>query len=163
MDEDTVEKKQTQRALNKAYFFLKFRPRSEKEVRDYLVKKSESSRWPPSVIELAIASLKESKYVDDAEFVRWFVEQRSSGKPKSTFALMHELQKFGIYKEVAQIYFQENPIQEEELADKALLRKWSRFQHLNKQERFKKAVAFLSARGFSFDLIKKSIEKLENT
>ena len=31
--------------LDKAYFFLKFRPRSEKEVRDYLYKKIANKNW----------------------------------------------------------------------------------------------------------------------
>jgi regulatory protein len=158
---DNEFKETVQRALNKAYFYLKFRPRSEKEVRDYLLKKGSQYGWSSEVIEASMTSLKENDFVNDESFVEWFVQQRNAAKPKSAFALKHELQKFGIQKDLASKYFEESPVEEEDLAYKALLRKWSRFQYLDKKERFQKAAAFLSRRGFSFDIIKKSIRRFE--
>lgn len=159
MDNDRQD--QIHQALNRAYFYLKFRPRSEKEVRDYLYKKSEKFHWPQEVVEAALTSLKENEYVNDDNFVAWFVEQRSSGKPKSAFALSYELQRFGVSKDIVKKYFEENPVDESELALNALRRKWPRLQHLDKHERFKKAASFLSRRGFSFEKIKASIQRME--
>jgi regulatory protein len=158
----TDEKDQIVQAMNRAYFFLKFRPRTEKEVRDYLQKKSEKFyQWSPSTIDSAIEKLKDNHYIDDSKFVEWFVNQRTTGKPKSAFALSHELQKYGIDKDTFTAFFDENPVDEENLALSALKKRWPRYQYLNKKERFQKAVTFLSSRGFKFDIIRKSIEQLE--
>ncbi len=155
------EQEQIHQALNRAYFYLKFRPRSEEEVRDYLVKKGEKYQWSESIIDASITSLKETHLVDDTAFVEWFVNQRSSGKPKSIFALSHELQKYGVKKETVSEFFERNPVNEEDLALKALRRRWQRFQYLDRKVRFQKAAAFLSSRGFNFEIIKKSIHSLE--
>jgi regulatory protein len=149
-------------ALGRAYYYLKFRPRSEKEVRDYLTQKAEKFHWPVTVVEEAVTSLKEQNYINDADFIEWFVHQRSSGKPKSSFALTHELHRFGVSKEDIQHFFNKNPLNEDNLAFAALEKRWPRYKNLDKKQRFQKAAAFLSQRGFSFDLIKKSIEQLEN-
>jgi regulatory protein len=159
---DQTEQDQVHQALNRAFFYLKFRPRSEKEVRDYLQKKAVRFRWPEAVIETAVASLKEQNYINDDEFVEWFVHQRSTGKPKSAFALSHELQRFGIHKDNVTQFFDTNPVDEEELAFNALQRRWLRYKDLDKKVRFQKAAAFLSRRGFQFDVIKKSIDRIQN-
>ena len=161
--EDNDLKYQVQKALNNAFFYLKFRPRSEKEVKDYLIKKAQKFFWPEEVVQQVLFSLKEKQLIDDVAFVEWFVEQRNAGKPKSQFALRHELQKFGIDREVVENFFQENPSEELELAYKALQPRWRRYQYLDKNERFKKAASFLSGKGFIFETIKKTIQKLEET
>jgi regulatory protein len=161
MDDQEL-KEQIQRALNRAYFFLKFRPRTEKEVRTYLEKKSEKYHWMNGVVDGAITSLKENNFINDDDFIRWFVEQRNASKPKGKFVLQQELLRLGVSKDEIQTFFNENPPEESSLALKALERRWSRYQYLSKKERFEKAATFLSRRGFSFDEIKKSIKKLEN-
>ena len=159
---DNQEQEQIHQILNSAYFYLKFRPRTEKEVRDYLLKKSEKRHWSSDAIEKAVSSLKENDFVNDNDFVEWFVHQRISGKPKSAFALHHELQKLGVEKDIITAFFGENPLNEEQLAYDTLKRKWSRFKNFDKKERFKKTVAFLANRGFNFAIIKSTFEKLEN-
>lgn len=159
---DTEEQNQIQQALNRAYFFLKFRPRTEKEVTDYLNKKAEKFHWSSEVVEKAIQSLKEKKYINDADFVEVFVHSRSNLKPKSRYALSGELGKFGVAKETIDLFFEENPVDEDSLASDALKRRWAQYQRFSKQERFQKAAAFLSRRGFSYEIIKKTIQQFEN-
>ncbi len=160
MDEELL-KQQIQNALNKAYFYLKFRPRSEKEVSDYLQKKAEKFGWSSVVVEGAVSALKELNFINDKDFIEWFVEQRNHSKQKSRFALEGELGRFGIDRDLIKNYFEESPLQENELALKALRRRWPRFQYLDKKIRFQKAASFLAQRGFSFGVIKESIRKLE--
>ena len=148
-------------ALNKGYYYLKFRPRSEKELVDYLHKKAKQFSWPQEIIAAAIAVLKERGYINDENFVSWFVEARSKGKPKSMFALKQELQCFGIAKDILSVYFDENPLEEETLAREALIKRWKRYLVLDTKERFEKAANFLARRGFGFEIIKKVITELE--
>ncbi|OGK18185.1 hypothetical protein A2866_04835 [Candidatus Roizmanbacteria bacterium RIFCSPHIGHO2_01_FULL_39_8] len=147
--------------LNSAYFYLKFRPRTEWEIRKHLNKKTERRHWSRDLVKKGIEHLKERGFIDDKEFIRLFVESRNSGKPKSAFVLTQELIRLGIIKELIDEYFVQKPQPEEELAMKALLPRWRRFSHLSKQARFQKASAFLYRRGFSFDISKETIKALE--
>jgi regulatory protein len=147
--------------LNKAYFFLKFRPRSVWEVRHYLYKKIKSKHWSTAEADKVLEELKEEGLVDDKKFVDWFVEQRNASKPKSRFALKNELLRFGIAKDLIDQYFLDHAVDEEELALKALLPRWSRFRNLPSEKRFQKAAGFLLRRGFSFETVRATINKLE--
>lgn len=149
------------RILNYAYFYLKFRPRSRKEVSDYLKKKGDKLSWTPEQIEAAILDLEEKNFVNDADFVEWFVHSRNSGKPKGRPILTSELMLKGVPKDTIDTYFEVNPPDSEALILKALERKWSSFRFLDKQIRFQKAASYLQRRGFPFSLIKKTIAQLE--
>ena len=48
-----------------------------------------------------------------------------------------------------------------DLAFAALKSKWQRFKNLTPKERFEKSAAFLARRGFPFDIIRKTFEKIE--
>ncbi|MFH0979465.1 MAG: regulatory protein RecX [Candidatus Roizmanbacteria bacterium] len=148
--------------LNKAYFFLKFRPRSEKEVRDYLYKKIKSKHWSRDDAEKVIEELKEEELIDDEKFVDWFVRNRTTLKPKGQRLLTRELKLKGISDELIEKYFLENTIDEESLAFKILEKRWPRYKSLSSQKRFEKACRFLMSRGFNYDLTKKTIADLTN-
>src|SRR3990167_4606871 len=116
-----------QTLLNYAYFFLKFRPRTKKEVQDYLLKKIKKGHWSTDDVEKAIKQLEEQNLINDKEFVRWFIEQRNTSKPKSQFVLKGELLRFGITKELIDNYFIEYDQPEDDLALRALQSRWRRF------------------------------------
>jgi len=149
------------KALNLSYFYLKFRPRTEKEVETYLQKKAEKFRFEQKIIERVIQELKEQNLINDQNFMNWFVEQRSSAKPKSRFVLMVEMMRLGVDKNLINNYFENHPIEEDDLAYKALSRRWHQWSNLPRLKRLQKATAFLSRRGFSFALIRKAIDTLE--
>jgi regulatory protein len=142
------------------FFFLKFRPRSKQEVNKYLNEKAEKNHWPPVVVEKTLQRLEELKFINDADFLNWYVGQRSARRAKSERAIRSELYRFGIDKELIEDYFQTHPLPEEELALQALSPRWLRLQHLDSQTQLKKAASFLGRRGFSFSIIQKTIAKL---
>ncbi|OGK15827.1 hypothetical protein A2774_05830 [Candidatus Roizmanbacteria bacterium RIFCSPHIGHO2_01_FULL_39_12c] len=152
-----------QELFNKAYFYLKFRPRTKKEMQKYLYKKIQKRHFSRIDADKVIADLEEQGLIDDQAFVEWFVEQRARGKPKGGFVLKGELLRLGISKELIDKYLQNNPLDEEKLAFQALKSKWHLFKHLPKKERFEKSAAFLFRRGFSFDTIRSAIRKMEET
>ncbi len=150
-----------QKALNYAYFYLKFRNRTEKEISRYLEKKAKRFYWTETTISAVIKTLKEQDLIDDKKFIQWFVNQRNLFKPKSVFILKNELFKLGVAKELIDEYFSDHPQNETELAYKTLLPRWQRFFNLSSRERFKKASQFLLRRGFSFEIVKRTIAKIE--
>jgi len=154
------EKEAEQILLNRAYFFLKFRLRSEVEMQQYLIKKAKKLQLIESIVESVIAILKEEGLIDDKKFVGAYISQRNILKPKGEYVLRGELIKHGIAKELIDDYFLTYPINEEELAYKILLSRWKRFKNLPPQEKYRKAINFLYRRGFSFEIAKVTYKKL---
>src|SRR3989338_11335441 len=140
--------------LNIAFFFLKFRPRTIKETRDYLYKKVKTTHWSHEAVDKVINHLIEQKFLDDQEFVRYLVESRTRTKVKGVFAIKQELTKYGVEKELIDEYFAKTEINEEALAEKILANCWSRLKTFPKQKRFEKAISFLLRRGFNYEISK---------
>ncbi len=157
MDEDLIP------LLNKAYFYLKFRPRSEREVRDYLYKKVSTTHWSRDAADKIIAKLKDQGLINDGEFVAWFIRQRTALKPKSQRLLTRELRQKGVDQELIENHFSKNRIDEGSLAYAVLEKRWPRFKGLPREKRFEKSARFLMSRGFNYDIIKQSINKLEDS
>lgn len=148
--------------LNNAYFYLKFRLRTKKEMLQYLRKKAARYIIDESLIQKVLKTLEEQHLLDDKEFVRLFVEYRMIHKPKSTFALTQELLRKGVEKELIEQYFLSSPTDEEKEAYRALSSRWERMLPLPRQKRLQKATQFLMRRGFSYDIVKKTLSKLNS-
>ena len=154
-------KKLLNKALNFCYFYLKFRPRTKREIVLYLKKKAEKYGFTEDIIEKTVEDLTQQNFINDKDFVKMYVESKIAHKPKGEVLLRNELQKLRIQKELLDDYFSEQPINQDQQALQALESKWYRFTALEKRKRFEKAAAFLSRRGFSFEVIKKTIAELE--
>lgn len=146
--------------LNKAYFFLKFRPRTEKEIRDYLYKKIKTKHWSRDDVEIVIEKLKEKDFINDERFIELFVRDRTMLKPKGKRLLIKELKLKGIKDELIDNFFLKNEVDEEKLAFQILSKRWPRFKSLDSKKQYEKSVRFLLSRGFSYDIVKKTIEKI---
>lgn len=143
-----------QKYLESAIHFLSFRPRSEKEVRDNLVRK----KAPSGVIAKIIAWLKEQKFLNDEEFVKWWIEQRSQFRPKALRIIKLELKQKGISKEIIDALIQDSRfrIQEDlESAKKIVEKKIGKYKEMDKREIYQKLGTHLARKGFSYDVIKK--------
>lgn len=143
---------------DKALRFLSYRPRSEKEVRDNLLKKKASN----SLIDLIIKKLKEQKFLNDAEFTKWWIEQRTSIKPTGKRLIKVELKKKGIDKDLIEEMFDsvEDIVHDElEMARKLVQRKINKYKGLERKKICQRLGGFLSRRGFDYDTIKKVIDE----
>lgn len=153
---------QQQKLRNYAYFYLNIRPRTVREIRDYLAKKAKKFNIPLEVIDPVITRFLELKLLDDHEFVRWYVEGKFASSQKSVFLLRQELTKVGVAKDIIDEFFAEYVSDDSAAAREALSPKWRRFSTISDQKaRFQKAASFLSRKGFSYDIIKKTIAEYE--
>lgn len=140
---------------NKALKFLSYRPRSEKEMRDYLEKKGGDTK----IVEEITGKLKKQNLVDDYAFTTWWIEQRSRFRPKGKHLLWLELLKKGIKKEIIEdSLFSEK--EELDLAKKAARKKVKSYKNLESLEFRQKMTAFLARRGFNWEVIKKVLEEI---
>lgn len=142
---------------DKALRFLSFRPRSEKEVKEFLVKKQTGDKTCGFVLE----KLKKLNFLNDAEFAKWFCAQRQNFSPRGQRLITMELVKKGVDREIIDNVFSKNEDapSEEELAQKSLEKKLKAWGKLPREEFFKKAVNFLQRRGFSWSVSKSVIDK----
>lgn len=163
-----------QSLLNASFRFVSFRPRSEKEIVDFLEKKLKKwNVYGPGLTEKIIARLRELGYVDDSKFVSWWIEQRHTHKPKGMRLIAQELKAKGISDELVKPllvkkggqYFSdrnENDTDDEEtLARRAIARKLPLWKKLPKPERKKKIYGFLGRRGFESDTIAHIIDEVD--
>ncbi len=144
-----------------AYRYLGYRSRTEKEMRSYLAKKIQTYGFSPEKEEEIVTLLKNDDYLNDLSFIEEFIRARSTSKPKGEYALRQELLQKGIAPSLIDEYFSSHTLPESELADKALTRIWYRIKNLETSIRRKKSTDFLRRRGFSYDVIQKTIEELE--
>lgn len=120
--------------LNAALNFLSFRPRSEFEIRQFFRRKKFTDAEP------VIEKLKLLGQINDAEFAKWYIDQRQTFRPKGRRAIEIELRRKGITVKIKS--------DEVALAKRALLK----FRGEKTKERQQH---FLASRGFDWDTIEK--------
>jgi len=151
---DLVLKNEIGKSLDRVYRFLSYRPRSEKEIRDYLRKKEVEEK----IVEKVVSKVKKLGYVDDLEFVRWWVEQRSTFRPRGKHVLTIELRQKGVAPEIIDQVLGES-IEEVPLAQKAIQKKINEYLKLPPRQSRQKIVTYLQRRGFSWETIEKILNK----
>lgn len=135
--------------FNSSLHFLSFRARSEKEVLDNLKKKEA----PIEIIEKIIQKLKELKFLDDKEFAKAWIEQRSAFKPRSSKVLKIELRQKGISEDIIEEFIEvKNDLA---LAKKLFEKNKRKFKG---EDWFNKAAGFLQRKGFDWDIIKEVLK-----
>lgn len=154
--EETVKKASFQKTLDKLLRFATLRPRSEKEIGDWLKK----HKVHKSLYQELFNRLKRLKLQDDREFAKWWVGQRIQFKFKSKKELKHELKIKGIDKNIIEDVLSEVEIDEEKIAKELLEKRMYRWRKLGKLEKKRKMSEFLGRKGFGWDTIKKVTNKL---
>ena len=146
--------------------YLTRRPRSEKELKDYLKKKFQRIKAEPSeeafITQKIIDTLKQQKFLNDEEFAKWWIEQRTKFKHSSQFVIKRELLQKGISKEILASCFALDGSKANDLEQAKILveKKLPRYRNLEKRELYNKLGAFLARRGFDWDTIKKAIDEI---
>ena len=145
------------KAYDRAVQYLSARPRSAAEVRRRL----EEAEVDPEAIEAALARLIEQGYVNDAEFARFWVENRQRFRPKGEQALRQELRRAGVDSETIQESLEGLDTSEAALA--AARPKADRLRLLAAEDpaAFKQKLgAFLLRRGFSYAVAREVTKQL---
>jgi regulatory protein len=146
---DDVEK-----AREKALRFLSNRPRSEWEVRQNLLK----AGYGDEAIDRALERLRGVGLVDDAAFVRYWIENRAQFKPKGQAALRQELRRKGVDREVIDTVLEESEHAEDKAAIQAAMAKADRYRQLPRQEFAQKLGAYLVRRGFDYETVREAVQ-----
>ena len=142
------------RCLNAASHFLSYRPRSEFEVKERLLRRGFDNNTTESVI----AKLKEQGLVDDAAFTQFWKENRDSFSPRSQWLTKLELRQKGVINDIIDRVI--DTIDDEDSAYRAALSKARSLPRSDYQSFRRRLGEFLKRRGFGYGVINHTIERL---
>jgi regulatory protein len=143
-----------QRCLNAAIRYLGYRPRSEAEIRQRLLKHGFDS----DTTEKTLHRLKERGLVDDAAFARFWKDNRESFSPRSRRLTGLELRRKGLPADVIETVVGE--IDESDSAYRAAQVKARRLSLSDYQLFRHRLVAYLGRRGFNYDIIRETVNHI---
>lgn len=149
MTPDDLEKKARESTLR----YLSFRPRSIAEVKMFLLGK----KYETSIIESVIASLSETKFLDDVQFAQWWTESRIRGGKSGPIRVRQELQHKGISKEIIEEALKRDW---KRIAREAMIRAAEKTTERDPKKRMQKLQSFLSRSGFTWDQIQQAVASL---
>jgi len=146
---------QASRATEAALVFLSYRPRSEKEVRDRLRR----GGFEQDAIEHAIARLHEWRYLDDADFARRWVENRTAHRPRGRRLLQQELRHKGIDVEIAREAIDDADLDETGAAEALARRRLPAYAGDEPAAIRRRLGAYLARRGYGYDVIRVALDR----
>jgi regulatory protein len=143
-----------QDCLDAAYYYLSYRPRSEGEIRQWLHKRGFSNE----VTETAIARLREQNLSDDFAFAQFWKDNRLSFRPKSKRLIKSELRNKKVAAEIIEQVT--GDIDDEEIAYKLASSRLPSLAHLDYPDFYRRLSSYLSYRGFTYEVIKRTASLL---
>ena len=144
-------------AKNYAYRLIKFRVRSEKEIRDKLKNKE----YDPAAIQEVVDFLKKSRLLDDELFARLWVQSRIK-KPLGPAKLRYELKLKGIDSDIIENTFrqlQEN-YSEEKVIEEIIRKKMKKMGNIDAEKAKSRLYGFLLRRGYPRNLVVDGLLKI---
>jgi len=138
------------KAKNYAFLLLKFRPRSEKEIRVRLKKK----KFDQEIIEETVAFLKDKDFINDNYFAKAWVESRLK-RPLGLRRIKEELKVKGIDKEIidSQIGEIKKSYSEEDIVTEIARERFNRLKNIERELAKRRLYAYLLRRGFSPEIV----------
>jgi regulatory protein len=144
------------RCYDAAALFLGYRPRSEPELRERLRKRG----FPGNTIDAVVTRLKEQGLVDDTAFARFWTENRDSFSPRSQWLTGQELRRKGVSEDIISRIV--GTLDDEDSAYRAARKKARNLPRNDFQNFFRRLGEHLQRRGFSYGVIKSTVNRLWN-
>lgn len=141
-----------------SYCFI--RPRSVREVRDYLWKKSQPKLLksgkktvglPPELANRVVDRLLEKGYLDDVKFTTWWVENRFTKKGVSRRRLEQDLRRKGVAANIIKQVLDESTRDDQTELMKMLRKKRTRYSD------DQKLITYLVRQGFNYDDVRQAV------
>ena len=149
------------RAKAHALRYLSYRDRSKWELGQYLEKKEHS----PPVIQQTLDYLTELNYINDQRFALQWGQYKINKKKLGRKRLYLELLGKGIEKDTIEetliALYEDNP--EMDLAAQCAQKKWATLKGIEKEKKKQRLAQYLQRRGFSSDIIYKSLKTLTDS
>ncbi len=142
------------RALDRALRLLAVRPRSAAEMSTRL----RQAGFAEAVCDRVLDRLQEQGYINDAEFVQWWLQNRNQFHPSGRRLLSAELRRKGIVTSLINQALAE--LDETALAVAAARQRVRRWGQLPGEDFRRKMLAFLQRRGFDYTVARQACERV---
>jgi regulatory protein len=144
-------------ARDYAFLLLKYRQRSEKEIKDRLKKK----KFPEEAISQTLAFLREKKFIDDDTFARAWIKERLA-RSIGPRRLSQELKLKGIDKQIIDGNLRQalDSYNETRTVRELAESRFSRLKNLDPQTAKRRVYGYLLRRGFSPEAIIETLDQL---
>lgn len=169
-DQELVEletESQFGKLYGRALEYCLMRPHSAKEVRDYLWRKTRTTKYrnkktgqiadregvSQAIADRVYERLLSKGYIDDEKFTRFWVENRNLTKGSSARKLIAELRLKGVEQATVERILAESDRTDENELQKVIAKK--RTKYADEQ----KLIAYLARQGFSYDDIKSALQE----
>jgi len=140
--------------LSKLYQLLGRRPKTIKEVSDWLTKR----KVPTYQQARLISHLVQLQLLNDREFTHAFIRTQKLIKPLSLKEIVYKLQKKGISPDMTKQVLKDEGHDELAAATREVQKHMWKWEKLEPRARKQKQIEFLARKGFSFDIAKKANE-----
>ena len=137
-----------------ALALLEFRDRTERELRQKLKERE----YGPEEIEETVLFLKEYRYLDDEAYAGRYI--RSCASWKSRRQIRADLERKGVSREVIDLSFQEEAVDEESQIEKLLLKKGYEPGKRMEPADYRRLMGTLGRRGFSSEAIRRVTDRM---
>lgn len=141
------------------------RPRSLREIKDYLYRKTRDTRTKQGAVRKGVSvaltervfdRLLSKGYLDDEKFARFWVENRNIRKGSSIRKLQSELSAKGVTREIIDSVIEGSERSDAEEILKIIAKKAQRYDDQQK------LVAYLARQGFRYDDIQEALRSIES-
>jgi regulatory protein len=150
---DLKRQDEAERAYEATLRFLSYRPRSRREVEQYLAKR----QAPDDQAAEIIARLERSRLVDDEAFARFWVDNRVAFRPRSRWALGHELYAKGVERDAIEAATAE--VDEAAGALQVALKGSRRYAQLDRGTFTRRLLALLQRRGYRYGVAAPAVQE----
>jgi regulatory protein len=154
----------------RALEYCLMRPHSSREVKDYLWRKTRTTKVKarnsnelkerpgvsPVIADRVFDRLVEKGYIDDEKFARYWLENRSLTKGASKRKLVAELRAKGVDQTTIEVALETTSRSDESELRKVIAKKHARYQDE------KKLMAYLAGQGFGYDDIKQALSEIDD-
>ena len=145
------------RAYNQVLDLLSRRPRSEREVRQYMARKEVAPEHQDRIVQ----RLLELRFLDDGAFARYWIENRDAFRPRGSRALSYELRQKGVDETIIREALADTDVDDAESAYRAALKLLPRLRAIEDRREFQKKLAgALGRRGYSWGTIRTVADQL---
>lgn len=153
----------------RALEYTMMRPHSSKEVRDYLWRKTRTTKVrvkdtneyrdrpgvAQDVADRVFDRLIQRGYLDDIKFARYWVENRQQRKGISQRKLVAELRAKGVEQQIITEAMQNSPREEKSEIAKIIAKKRHKYDE-------QKLMAYLMRQGFSYDTVRSALSDIDD-
>lgn len=145
---------QFQRCLNAAGHYLSYRPRSESELRQRLIRRG----FDADDVATVLAKLKGQGLVDDTAFAQFWKDNRQQFSPRSQWLTRRELRQKGVSDDIIDQVL--STLDDGDSAYQAARARAGRLSLSDKQEFGRRLGGYLKRRGFGYGVIRQVVDRI---